>query len=147
MQQCGEVVTYEGKVINAFFHSNSGGMTENVSNVWGGRDLPYLNPVEVQGEDAYTQYSSQVVLNKEDFMQKLKDKYKNADVNFDSEGWVEILEYTPGKRVKKVRFGNIEVSGTEARTIFGLRSAKFTVKLEDNNIKIDAVRLWTWSRT
>lgn len=45
----GEVIAYEGKVINAFFHANSGGMTENVSNVWGGKDLPYLNPVETRG--------------------------------------------------------------------------------------------------
>lgn len=44
----GEVIAYDGKVINAFFHANSGGMTENVSNVWGGKDLPYLNPVETR---------------------------------------------------------------------------------------------------
>jgi len=44
----GEVVAYEGRVINAFFHANSGGMTENVSNVWGGKDLPYLNPAETR---------------------------------------------------------------------------------------------------
>ena len=44
----GEVIAYEGKVINAFFHANSGGMTENVSNVWGGKDLPYLNPAETR---------------------------------------------------------------------------------------------------
>lgn len=38
----GKVVTYNGEVIDAFFHSNSGGKTEEVSNVWGGSDLPYL---------------------------------------------------------------------------------------------------------
>ena len=27
--------TYEGKAINAFFHSNSGGKTETTLNVWG----------------------------------------------------------------------------------------------------------------
>lgn len=110
MQQFGEVVTYEGKVINAFFHANSGGMTENVSNVWGGRDLPYLNPVETEGEDAYSQYASEVELSKDDFMKKLKEKYADADVNFDDENWMEIKEYTPGKRVKKIRFGNKELA-------------------------------------
>lgn len=42
----GKVITYNGSVINAFFHANSGGETEIVSNVWGGTDYPYLQSVE-----------------------------------------------------------------------------------------------------
>jgi len=42
----GEVVTYEKQVINAFFHSNSGGTTETASAVWGGQNYPYLQAVE-----------------------------------------------------------------------------------------------------
>ena len=38
----GEIITYEGKPIDAFFHSNSGGLTEIPINVWGGSDYPYL---------------------------------------------------------------------------------------------------------
>ena len=106
----GEVIAYEGKMINAFFHSNSGGMTENVSNVWGGRDLPYLNPVETVGEEAYTQYKSEAVFTKEEFVQKLKEKYSDTQVNFNDANWMEIKEYTPGKRVKTIRFGNKELS-------------------------------------
>ena len=33
----GKIITYEGKPINAFFHSNSGGKTELPVDVWGGR--------------------------------------------------------------------------------------------------------------
>lgn len=40
----GEVITYEGQLINAFFHANSGGTTESSSEVWGG-NLPYLQAV------------------------------------------------------------------------------------------------------
>lgn len=110
MERFGEVITYDGKVINAFFHSNSGGMTENVGNVWGGQDLPYLNPVEVQGEDTYPQYSSRAEFTKEELLQKLREKYENIEINFDEENWYEIKEYTPGGRVKTVRFGNTEVT-------------------------------------
>lgn len=42
----GKIITYEGKVINAFFHSNSGGTTEVPINVWGGSGYPYLQVVE-----------------------------------------------------------------------------------------------------
>lgn len=41
----GKIITYEGKPINAFFHSNSGGSTESVENVWGGTNYPYLQTV------------------------------------------------------------------------------------------------------
>lgn len=42
----GQMITYEGAPINAFFHSNSGGATETASNVWGGTNYPYLQVVE-----------------------------------------------------------------------------------------------------
>lgn len=41
----GKIITYDGKPINAFFHSNSGGSTESVENVWGGTNYPYLQAV------------------------------------------------------------------------------------------------------
>ena len=48
-----QVIVYEGEPIDAFFHSNSGGITETAGNVWGGKDLPYLKSVETAGEDGY----------------------------------------------------------------------------------------------
>ena len=106
----GEVTTYEGKLINAFFHANSGGKTENVSNVWGGKDLPYLEPAETSGEDGYPQYASEVVLSKDDFLQKLKTKYSDTEINFESDDWAKIEEYTPGGRIKKIKIGNKTIS-------------------------------------
>lgn len=35
----GKIITYEGEPINAFFHSNSGGMTETTADVWGGERI------------------------------------------------------------------------------------------------------------
>ena len=55
----GKIITYNGKPINAFFHSNSGGTTEIPINVWGGSDFPYLQVVETSGEDEYSQYYSE----------------------------------------------------------------------------------------
>ncbi len=37
----GQVLTYDGKLIVAYFHANSGGYTERPENVWGAR-VPYL---------------------------------------------------------------------------------------------------------
>lgn len=42
----GEVVKYNGEIINAVYHANSGGKTEMASGVWSGGDYPYLQSVE-----------------------------------------------------------------------------------------------------
>jgi SpoIID/LytB domain protein len=41
----GQVVTYKGTLIEAFYTSSSGGYTENNENVWGGAPIPYLRGV------------------------------------------------------------------------------------------------------
>ncbi|MFN2544842.1 MAG: SpoIID/LytB domain-containing protein [Actinomycetota bacterium] len=41
----GEVVLYQGKLIDAQYTSSSGGFTENNENVWGGTPIPYLRGV------------------------------------------------------------------------------------------------------
>lgn len=54
----GEVICYQGKIIEAVFHSNSGGYTEASENVWS-EALPYLRAVP-SPEDAYAKrYSYQ----------------------------------------------------------------------------------------
>lgn len=123
----GKIITYNGEPINAFFHSNSGGTTETVSNVWGGTDYPYLQSVETSGEDGYTQYSSSVTLSKEELLQKMKESYPNITINWNKEQPIQIIEYTESGRVKTIKIGDTNISGVEARTIFGLKSAKFNV--------------------
>ncbi len=128
----GKIVTYNGEPINAFFHSNSGGSTETVSNVWGGTDYPYLQSVETSGEEGYTQYASTVTLTKEEVLQKIQESHPEAQIDFNTENAIQIIEYTESGRVKTIQFGNIQISGVEARTIFGLKSAKFNIEITDN---------------
>ena len=131
----GKIITYEGKPINAFFHSNSGGITDTATAVWGGENYPYLQVVETSGEDAYSQYSSEVSVNKEEFISKIKEYHAEFEIDFESDNQIEVLEYTEGNRIKKIKIGNLELSGVELRTIFGLKSAKFEISVEEGNIK------------
>ena len=135
----GKVITYEGKVINAFFHSNSGGKTETTINVWGGDGYPYLQAVATAGEDAYSQYQSEVIISKEKFISKMKEKYNDFDIDFSKEDSIEVLEYTDSDRVKTIRVGNKKLSGVEVRTIFGLKSANFKTTIENENIKFEVL--------
>jgi stage II sporulation protein D len=135
----GKYITYEGKPINAFFHSNSGGKTETTLNVWGGSGYPYLQSVSTSGEDAYTQYKSEVTLTKEGFINKIKEKYSDFEIDFNDEKCISILEYTEGNRVKKIRIGNKEFSGVEIRTLIGLKSANFNIEIKGDNIYFSVV--------
>ena len=131
----GKVVTYNGEVIDAFFHSNSGGKTEEVSNVWGGSDLPYLQSVETAGEDAYSQYQSEAIFTKEEFEKKIKEKYQEFTIDYKDENCIKVIEYTQGDRVKTIKIGNLELSGVEVRSLLALRSANFTTQISENEIK------------
>lgn len=136
-QTAGKIITYNNQPINAFFHSNSGGTTELPVNVWGGgSDMPYLQVVETSGEDAYTQYASEVVLTQDELLAKLKEKYNDIQIDFNNDEDIKILEYTDSNRVKTVKFGNHKISGTETRTILGLRSTNFEIIKENGNIKL-----------
>ena len=124
----GKIVTYNGEVIYAFFHANSGGKTETPVNVWGGSEpYPYLQVVQTYGEDAYAEYASKAELTKGEVINKIKEKHSNIDIDFSNEEAIKVLEYTEGGRIKTIKFGNVNLSGVEARTIFGLKSANFRV--------------------
>ena len=131
----GKIITYNGEVIDAFFHSNSGGTTEAPVNVWGGTNYPYLQSVQTSGEDAYSQYSSEVVLSKEEFKNKIKEQHSDFTIDYNAQDCIKITEYTEWGRVKTIKIGNLNLSGVEVRSLLGLRSANFSVAIEGDNIK------------
>ena len=141
IEQCvnetkGKIITYNGAPINAFFHSNSGGTTELPVNVWGGgTEYPYLQVVETAGEEGYSQYSSEATFTQEEVLEKLKTKYEDITIDFSNDDDLKILDYTDSGRVKTVKFGNHELSGTETRSLFGLKSTNFEIIKENENIK------------
>ena len=96
----GKVILYEGQPIRAYFHSNSGGMTETSLNVWGG-DLHYLQAVETSGEEAYTSYESQVKISKDELIVKMKDNFADFEIDYNQEDWIKILENTDTSRKSK----------------------------------------------
>lgn len=131
----GKIITYEGKPINALFHSNSGGITEMPVNVWGGTNYPYLQTIETAGEEGYTQYSSEAEFSNDELLEKLKTKYYDIQIDFSNNEDIKILEYTESGRTKTVKFGNHNISGVEARSIFGLKSTNFQIEKKEGKIK------------
>lgn len=135
----GKIITYNNEPINAFFHSNSGGITEIPINVWGGSGYPYLQVVETSGEDNYSQYASEVTLTKTEFVNKIKEKHSNLEIDFSNSNCIQISEKTDSGRVKTLKVGNLNLAGVEIRTILGLKSTNFNVLIDENNIKFSVI--------
>lgn len=134
----GNYITYNGEPINALFHSNSGGKTELPINVWGG-NYPYLVSVETSGEEGYSTYSSEVVISKDELIKRVVEKYPDFTINFGDNDCIQILDFTESGRVKTLKLGNINISGVEARNIFGLKSARFNCRIEGETIKFSVI--------
>lgn len=133
----GKMITYNGEPINAFFHANSGGTTEPPVNVWGGSGYPYLQAVTTAGEDAYSQYASNVTVTQKQFEETMLKAHKDFKIDFSKKDCIQVKEYTEGNRVKTIQVGNLSLSGVEMRTLFGLRSANFKITMEKQNIKFE----------
>ena len=123
------VIVHNNKLINALFHSSSGGMTENSEDVWKNK-YPYLKSTK-------------------DFDSKnpklmWKKKFKNKDLEnlFPTIGGIEnikILKITNSGRIKNLKifgqYGAKEISGTEIRKKLGLKSTLFRFKFANKSIK------------
>ncbi len=125
----GQILTYSGQVIEAVFHSSSGGHTENSEDVWSS-PLPYL-----RGVPDYDQEAPVFSWSKQFTGQQLTSKiasYLGSEVS----GIGNIVAIAPAVtsptgRLKTVRIqgeqGSRTVSATKVRQALDLRSTLFSV--------------------
>ena len=83
MQTAGEIITYKGKTISAFYHSACGGFTEGISAVWPYEDKPYLK--SVQDGPAARPYCSPAT----GFRWKKKLTFSSLERALKSGGWLK----------------------------------------------------------
>lgn len=130
----GEVLTYRGKLIDALFHTDSGGMTENSEDVWGSR-IPYLRAAKEVHTKTYPWEKNITAAN-------LASVLASHGKNVGALKKVELADLQPGKRIKgrtasgrvqQVRFtgknGTALVSGNDLRSWLGLKSTMFDISL------------------
>jgi len=120
------VLTYKNKLINALFHSSSGGMTENSQDVWK-NEYPYLSSVrDFDRNNPKLQW---------------KKKFSSGELQklFPEIGGIkkiEILNITNTGRVKNVKifgkYGSDQISGVDIRKRMNLKSTFMRFKfIED----------------
>ncbi len=127
----GEIITYEGKPILSVFHSAAGGgRTERSGDVWAS-SLPYLSSVETKGEQEKDNFLTTVTYNISDFKSTVKNSFPNANEAVDLIGEITC---TPGGAVDVIEIMGVKIKGTKIRSMFGLKSACFTLELSGENI-------------
>ncbi len=126
----GEILTYKGKPIEAFYHSTTCGTTENPEDVFG-KSYPYLKPVKSNcGQSPYSTWSRRI--NFEEIEKALGIRSVKG---------ISIKSFTSTKRVKQLNIrtasGTVAVNATDLRKALGwsrLPSTNFTLSRHGDSV-------------
>ena len=146
-ETAGEILIYDGKPIEALYHSTSGGRTENAEDVFG-KSYPYLKSVESNCElSPYWMWERKIP----------KEEIEKA-LNMKEIKGVTIQSYTSTGRAKELLIeketDKAVIKATEFRKLLGwsrLPSTNFTIKVNGNAITFEGkgyghgVGLCQWS--
>jgi len=131
----GLILTYEGEIINPLYHANSGGITEDIQEVWSSvSQVPYLRSVYSEGESDYSSYEKKVVLTGEEIREKIMKAYPDVVFLGPVSEDIEVVEYSNSQRVKEIRIGSITIPGTKFRELFSLASTIMEINFTDEDV-------------
>ncbi len=125
----GQVLLYNGKLIEATYYSCSGGMTEDALAVWG-TDIPYLRATESPGEEGAAHYVDTERFTLSEFKAILGIPAAVRDCA------IEYISHTSGGGVDKIRICGQEFTGLEMRQKLGLRSTVFQITVIGESVTI-----------
>ena len=125
----GQYLTYDNKIIYAFFFSTSNGKTEDNKDVFG-QDLPYLKSVDSSfDENETSNFKMEKTIPLSEFYQKL-------GINYDDNLNISNIELTSSGRIKNITINNNTFKGVDVRSKLSLRSTDFKIEKKDNNVVI-----------
>ena len=146
----GEVITHNGQLIDAVYHSNAGGVTEDAYYVWGNK-TPYLksvkSPYDHESIKNY-QYEFKIPLKKFDeklstniseIVEQIKEKADSnekilTEINQDPELF-KVLQRSESGRILSIEVGGKEFTGQKIRRRLSLPSNKFEFSIKENHVE------------
>jgi len=124
----GMALFWEGHPIQAVYHSSSDGRTEDAVAVWG-TAVPYLVGVDTPEGDEVPNHHTAVMLTADEVKKRLEG-YR-CDLSGNPQTWFGVTRCTANGNVRSIQVGGVSIDGVELRSLFGLRSANFTVSYEE----------------
>ena len=129
----GIAILYQGQPIQAVFFSSAAGRTVDAVEVWGNA-VPYLTGVDSPEGDEVPNYHSTAVFSLEEFKSKVLAQYPDADLSGDPSAWFQHIVPNSAGGVEQLELGGVTISGSDLRTLLGLRSAVFTVSADSEKV-------------
>ncbi len=128
----GEIVTYNGEIIDALYFSTSNGFTENSENVFTFKS-PYLRSVEsIWDKETSSAFNHQLIMNIDEFYNKLGLPYKSK-IN------IEIINKSSTGRIQEIKINGRRYEGVEIRQKLGIRSTDFNIVQDKKLVYIDTL--------
>jgi len=125
-----QVLTYNGHIIEAVFHSSSGGHTENVEDIWSS-PVPYLRGVQDYDVGAPV-FEWQEIMSLEEFNSRMPDVGRLLRAT--------PRRTTPRGRVQEIQLegdrGSRVMSGNDLRRTLNLRSTLFSIAIAGDTVQI-----------
>lgn len=125
----GQVLTYQGKLIEATYFSCSGGRTEEALAVWG-QAVPYLQAVESPGEENAANYIRTQTMTTDAFSLAF------GGLTGAPQAWVGQATYTKGGGVDTIMIGGKSYKGTQVRQKLGLKSTAFALTVIGSTVTV-----------
>ncbi len=133
----GEVITYNGALIEALYHSNAGGRTEDAANVFSG-GAPYLRSVASPEGTESAHFRDSVSFSRERFAKLLNEAFPGADLSAKRlEEQVCVLSRYESGRAESIRLGDRQVTGRQLRGALDLPSANIAFSFSGEAVRID----------
>ena len=123
----GEILTYGKELAHTYFHSDSGGHTANISDVWGG-NIPYLTgvPEVVSYKSPVSTWNARIPASK---IQNAIKKITGTDIGNITE--IQVSEVDDGGRAVNMKFigskGTKTIKASQFRTTIDPRTLKSTM--------------------
>ena len=126
-ETAGQVLLWEGDLFPAFYHTESGGYTEDPRTVFAARNMPALKPVRCEFSAGSPHFFWALDVRLPD----LTDILRKNDVSVGSVTGVEVTERTPSLRASTVTVhgtrGSARVRGNDFRRMIGYDTFKSTL--------------------
>lgn len=125
----GQTITYDGKLIDACFHAMSNGQTETAKQVWGA-EVPYLQAAASPGDTEAGGYRSTATFTTQQVREILAEE-SGVTLSDNPADWFGKPTLSDSGTVATQKIGGKKLAGTRVRSLFGLRSASYSVTYEE----------------
>ncbi len=137
-ETAGQVLTYDGKIIQAFYHSNCAGHTESSRNVWG-LSIPYLQGVPCR----YCSESNPIKWDVNLTMRKVESALRSAGYPVSGLKELRVRGRNQSGRVQDVvaecARGSVTVPGVAFRKALGygvVKSTNFELRMKGDGLQV-----------